>query len=385
VTAVRSFIDDAPLYSAEYRRDPAGRIDQRTESHGGGAPVVTSYSYAPNGWLLSATAGAGAGREDYGYDPNGNRVSATGLTGTPVYDAQDRLLVYGTNTFTYTGNGELASLTTDNSAAVFVYDGMTNLRSVQLTDGRTVDYLIDGENRRVGRRVEGVLVQGFLYLDAQEPVAELDPGGAVVAEFAYLDGSTTPAFILKGGATYGVLADPNGSVRLVVDTSTGAVVQRRDYDTFGNTFADTNPGFQPFGFAGGIDDPDTGLVRFGNRDYDAATGRWTAKDPLLFAGGSANLYLYAHNDPVNTADPSGNEPEKTQKEKDWDKIKEKMKENSYDRFDDFKKDWDKFKNDHWNWLQRNNPWDSGNAEFLTYFNQANSYVRLRNWNTAVGP
>ncbi|MCB9610787.1 MAG: hypothetical protein H6716_29655, partial [Polyangiaceae bacterium] len=37
--------------------------------------------------------------------------------------------------------------------------------------------------------------------------------------------------------------------------------------------------FVPFGFAGGIHDADTGLVRFGARDYDAVTGRWTSKDP----------------------------------------------------------------------------------------------------------
>ncbi len=68
---------------------------------------------------------------------------------------------------------------------------------------------------------------------------------------------------------------------------------------------DTNPGFQPFGFAGGLYDPDTGLVRFGARDYDPATGRWTAKDPILFGGGDANLYAYVGNDPVNFIDPSG--------------------------------------------------------------------------------
>jgi RHS repeat-associated protein len=68
---------------------------------------------------------------------------------------------------------------------------------------------------------------------------------------------------------------------------------------------DTNPGFQPFGFAGGLYDDDTGLVRFGARDYDAYSGRWTAKDPILFHGGDANLYQYALGDPVNRIDPSG--------------------------------------------------------------------------------
>ena len=60
--------------------------------------------------------------------------------------------------------------------------------------------------------------------------------------------------------------------------------------------SDSNPGFQPFGFAGGLYDPDTGLVRFGARDYDPVTGRWTATDPISFAGGQANLYGYVIND-----------------------------------------------------------------------------------------
>jgi len=34
------------------------------------------------------------------------------------------------------------------------------------------------------------------------------------------------------------------------------------------------------------------IVRFGARDYDPETGRWTAKDPIMFAGGDANLYGY---------------------------------------------------------------------------------------------
>ena len=60
-----------------------------------------------------------------------------------------------------------------------------------------------------------------------------------------------------------------------------------------------------FGFADGLYDPDTGLVRFGVRDYNPAIGRWTAKDPINFAGGSVNLYEYVLNDPVRFIDPKG--------------------------------------------------------------------------------
>jgi len=82
-------------------------------------------------------------------------------------------------------------------------------------------------------------------------------------------------------------------------------MQQITYDEWGNVTGDTSPGFQPFGFAGGLYDSDTELVRFGARDYDAEAGRWTAKDPILFNGGDTNLYGYVMNDPVNWIDPLG--------------------------------------------------------------------------------
>lgn len=107
---------------------------------------------------------------------------------------------------------------------------------------------------------------------------------------------------------YRFIVDQVGSVRLVVDAATGTIAQRLDYDEFGVVTLDTNPGFQPFGFAGGLYDAQTGLTRFGARDYDAETGRWTAKDPVLFGGSHTNVYAYGLNEPVNLFDPSGNDP-----------------------------------------------------------------------------
>ena len=82
------------------------------------------------------------------------------------------------------------------------------------------------------------------------------------------------------------------------------------YDTFGNILNDTNESFKvPFGFAGGLYDPDTKLTHFGFREYDAYTGKWTAKDPILFAGGDSNLYGYVLGDPVGLVDPWGLAPD----------------------------------------------------------------------------
>lgn len=137
------------------------------------------------------------------------------------------------------------------------------------------------------------------------PAAELNAAGEVESQFVYATFGHVPEYMIRDGQRWRLVTDVRGSVRLVVNTSTGAIGQRLDYDPWGVVTEDSNPGFQPFGYAGGLYDPDTGLVRFGARDYDAATGRWTTKDPIGFGGGDANLYAYVGGDPVNGVDPSG--------------------------------------------------------------------------------
>jgi len=117
-----------------------------------------------------------------------------------------------------------------------------------------------------------------------------------------------PDFMVKGDSTYWFITDHLGSVRLLVNVETGHITQRLDYDEFGNVLVNTNEGFQPFGYAGGAFDEQTGLVRFGARDYDAGMGRWTAKDPVGFSSGQLNFYGYVLNDPINLIDNNGKYP-----------------------------------------------------------------------------
>ena len=153
--------------------------------------------------------------------------------------------------------------------------------------------------------INGVLTQGFLYQDQLNPIAELDGQGNLKARFIYGTRLNVPDYMIKGGITYRIIADHLGSPRLVINTQTGDVAQRIDYDAFGNITRDTNPNFQPFGYAGGLYDPHTKLVRFGARDYDAEIGRWTVKDPIRFFGRDTNLYGYVIGDPVNFMDVDG--------------------------------------------------------------------------------
>lgn len=134
------------------------------------------------------------------------------------------------------------------------------------------------------------------------------------------DPFTIPTGLTNAG-TYRIISDHLGSPRFVIDIASGNEIQALDYDEWGNVTIDTNPGFQPFAFAGGLYDKDTKLVRFGARDYDPETGRWTSKDPIRFNGDGVNLfgyvdsvgkplvetnfYGYTFQDPINFIDLNG--------------------------------------------------------------------------------
>jgi len=102
-----------------------------------------------------------------------------------------------------------------------------------------------------------------------------------------------------------ILTDHFGSVRIVINSQAGEVKEKMNHDEFGKVLQDTNPNYIPFGFAGGIYDSETKLVRFGVRDYDPEIGRWTSKDPIRFEGGETSLYGYVLNDPINLIDVNG--------------------------------------------------------------------------------
>ncbi len=288
-------------WDVAYERDKLGRITRKTESVEG-VTTVYDYVYDLSG-RLETVSHDGVVISTYTYDPNGNRLSHNGTIAS--YDEQDRLLTYGGASYTYTLNGELESKTEAGLTTQYHYDLLGNLMQIRLPGGMTIDYLIDGQNRRIGKKVDGILVQGFLYQDQLNPIAELDGAGNVVSRFVYAEKGNVPSYMIKGGFTYRIISDHLGSPRLVVKSADGTVVQRIDYDEFGNVVNDTNPGFQPFGFAGGIYDQNIQLTRFGARDYDAHTGRWTAKDPIRFEGRNTNLYGYVFNEPINWVDPYG--------------------------------------------------------------------------------
>src|SRR5690606_33319613 len=311
-------------------RDALGRITKKTEwivsgdsPNGDGTPRdldARTYDYGYNAsgrpWLESVAVDGAVGAS-YGYDDNGNRTSvelswcqlgydasfdASLSEADTEYDEADKLLTYGTKSYSWNAFGQLSSMTDSatGETTAYEYDLFGNLLSVALPDGRTIEYEVDGAGRRVGRReldIDGneISFRGWIYRDLLRPIAEVDAFGNVVARYVYSDGdgarqngvgqlstrlgadqdtslgfsgSNVPEAIelvdASGVVTQTLALTTNqvGSVGLVTDAATGEVLQRIEYDEFGRTVFDSAPGSQPFGFAGGLYDVDTELVRF---------------------------------------------------------------------------------------------------------------------------
>jgi RHS repeat-associated protein len=297
-------------------RDALGRVQQKTETLDG-ASTNTAYGYDELGRLESVSVNGVLARE-YSYDANGNRtiINSGGQATSASYDAQDRLISSGNFEYTYSSAGTLHTRTNVLSGDLtsYEYDAFGNLLSVELPDGRLIEYVVDGLGRRVGKKVNGVFVQKWLYRDGQRPIAELNAAGTLVQRFVYGSRADVPEYIVRGSATYRVLVDDVASVRRIVNVANSSdVLTSASYDEFG-TATGTGLGAAPFGFAGSLYDADTGLARIGARDYDAATGRWLQADPERWGAAQTNLYAYRNNDPVNAQPPQKNPLERAQLE-----------------------------------------------------------------------
>jgi len=291
----------AGVYNLALTHDAAGRISQKVETIDG---LITTYDYTYDldGQLLEVHL-EDVLEEHYEYDVNGNRTvrEVSGVTETTTYDTQDRILSHNGIAYVFDDDGFLTQLGT----FMFSYSARGELLKVLVSPGNEIRYTYDGFGRRVARTDSNGTTQ-YLYGNPgnQLLITEIIDQNGTLSQYFY-DESAALIAMDRDGVRYYLATDQVGSPRVITDSS-GAIVKRLVYDTWGVLIQDNNPSFNlPFGFAGGLADEVTGLVRFGMRDYDPRVGRWMARDPVLYEGGQANLFVYANNDPVNYRDPTG--------------------------------------------------------------------------------
>ncbi|MDA8178745.1 MAG: PASTA domain-containing protein [Deltaproteobacteria bacterium] len=285
-----------PVYAIQLGYDNVGRIAQKIETVSGTSHTF-DYTYDLDGQLFEVRKD-GVLVEQYGFDNNANRTNT--LVTSATYDDQDRLIQQGGVNYTFDDDGYL----TTRGGDTFAYSARGELLSVTV-GGQTITYQYDGMARRIGKTDAGGTMQ-YLYGNPGNPfqlIASRDVAG-ILTTYIY-DTAGNLYALERNGVRYYVATDQLGTPKTVMD-ATGSVVKAVEYDAWGVRLSDTNPSFDlPIGFAGGIPESATGLVRFGFRDYEPGTGRWAAKDPIFFRGGQGNLFSYVDGDPVTYKDPTG--------------------------------------------------------------------------------
>jgi RHS repeat-associated protein len=294
-------VNSIKAYEAQLTVDAEGRVTAKTESANAVAHTY-AYQYDKDGQLTKVTRD-GTTVEQYTYDGDSNRVSrqlGTATAETATYDAQDRLTQRGALAYQFDGDGFLKQRGTDT----FTYSARGELLSATIGT-QTIAYGYDGLGRRI-RKTIGTATTQYLYGNPRSPL-QLTQVRNAAGQLTTLDYDDSGLLVAldRGGSRFYVSTDQLGSPRVISD-ATGAAVKVLDFDAFGVQTADSSPTFDvPVGFAGGLADPDTGLVHFSFRDYEPASGRWTARDPALFGGRQGNLYAYVGNGPVLARDPTG--------------------------------------------------------------------------------
>jgi RHS repeat-associated protein len=291
------------------KHDRDGRIVEKTEIVAG-RPVVWKYAYDKAGRLFEAHLDNRLICQCY-YDKGGRRQrdyfpATVGADYRDYrYTLDNRLMSAGNNGYTHDDNGFRSIWSKGGTYHLYEYALDYRLLKMEVENqGRIYAYRHDEQGQRAAKYLNGQLVEAYQWIDFVRLGAFHD--GRMGYEFGYGDDERLPSSMRReDGAVFTLHYDQVGSLRVVADTD-GDVIKEVLYDPFGGIIEDTNPELRvPIGFAGGLHDRDLGFVRFGWRDYDTFTGRWTAPDPIGDRGGDPDWYGYCLDDPVNMHDPMG--------------------------------------------------------------------------------
>ncbi len=304
------------VFAARCAFRPDGKL-VRKEEREGPHRTLFDYEYDADGRLTQVSRD-GTIAERYLYNPKGQRTAALypalGRACEFAYDAHGRLLRAGDVTYAWSPKGALTRREIGGFRTLYRYGDDTRLDALILPNHRRIRYEYGDGLMPVRILCDDQPAVEYLWEDPLRLRACRDLRSGDAWSFAYSGGRIPREAILEGpiARAYGadrlhlaVHADQVGSIRLLT-LPDSRVLKRLEYDSFGNILDDSPEELCfPFGFAGGLRDPFSGLTRFGFRDYDPEAGRFTAKDPLGDTGGDHDLYDYCVDDPVSMNDPSG--------------------------------------------------------------------------------
>ncbi len=343
-----TLVNTAELLRFTYDHDSVSRIssietDWNTAVAGFSTRVVSrqEFTFDAAGQLNGVYVPYGDEEQgDYWMTTNGRRSVSSDASGLlqNSYDPGNRLSQDGRHHYAYDAEGNLERVDslTDDSYAKYYWDDRNRLIKAELFDANaalkeTVKYRYNNANDLIYRAVTpaGETAQAEFYVnESGQRTMTIEADGDV--KHRYLYGSTgevlfDQVFNAAGAPTLQpeqevleVLGDHQQSTRAVIAGSNLAVRQSVTYAPFGMATAiydaagmleETAPGVPDlnaldtvFSHHGSVLDPTTELQLKGERWYTPEVGRFISEDPIQEG---SNWYMFAGNDPVNYADPSG--------------------------------------------------------------------------------
>jgi len=237
----------------------------------------------------------------------GNRLDSN-QNGTSTFNDANQLEGDANFTYTYDNNGNLIQKTDTSTleSTVYEYDAENKLIRVASLD-KAINYKYDGLGRRVEKEVTETAVTNvtqYIY-DEDNILLEFDASNNITARYTHGPSIDEPLITERGGQSFFYHADGLGSITELTDTA-GTVAQAYTYSSFGKIESQLDPTFvQPFTFTAREFGPETGLYFYRARYYDPSLGRFLHEDPIGFAGGGLNAFVYVDNNPTNWTDPLG--------------------------------------------------------------------------------
>lgn len=259
----------------------------------------------------------GLAKHSYGCDSLNNRIRRNGK----------KLTVNGLNQLledarAYDPNGNLKQKTTSEGTIFFEYDALDRLVAV-VSGNKRFCYTYDAQNRRLIKKSgtrkgknapwQYENAMNFLYLGQNEVGSYDHKGHAHELRLLGLSrGAEIGAAIAVElqGQVYAPLHDHIGNVTALVDAKTGRACEYYRYTAFGEEILLNAEGIaiaaslNPWRFSSKRIDTETGLIYFGRRYYEPATGRWITPDPIGQKDGQ-NVYAFVHNRPLTSFDMYG--------------------------------------------------------------------------------
>ncbi len=301
------------LQSTPAKIKPSGKeheFEHRTESYTydpvgnrqTGPDKGIRYTYDQGNQLLERTKDKRdeeETRKQYDYDRNGNLIQKL--------EYNDGGKIKKTTLYSYDFENRLikVEIQKDNMQKIvtFTYDPFGRRLSKTVHKEELEDEDDEDRDKRDDEEKEWPRTTYYVY-DNEDIILEYNQKGKVTAKYVHGPGIDEPLAVEKKKDIYYYHADGLGSITTLTD-SKGRVVQKYEYDSFGNLKNQKNKIKQPYTFTGREWDRETGIYFYRARYYDPKTGTFISRDPLGFGGGDMNLYRYTKSNPVNWTDPSG--------------------------------------------------------------------------------